>query len=100
MRGQLEGGRGSTQQDYIAFWHDGQHKRATPVNVAFPPHEAPRGGILDELIVAALKTAHPEVSRIELNGAVSMYGADREISMGDGRVGSAEFNGSHWRVHL
>lgn len=96
----LESGRGRTQQDYVAFWNDGAERRASSVRVVFPPHEPPRGSVLEELIISALRVDHADAPTVNLHGAISLYGADREIVVGDGRVGSAEFLGDGWRVHL
>jgi hypothetical protein len=96
-RTRFESGRGSTQQDYLAFWTDGKQVQSASAHVVYPPHEAPRGSILDELLLAAVREKHPEATAIV--GGVSMYGTDREICFGDGRIASAAFEQNGWRVY-
>lgn len=95
------------EKSYLVFWYDGTHNVATIVPLAHPPHEAPRGSILEELVVEALADAHGMPSAdllvngvFELPSAAWSQGRSFEIAVGEGIVGSVECTVEGWRVHL
>ena len=101
------------EKHFLAFWYDGNGNRASVVKVAHPPHDEPRGSILEDLLrdaIAATETdfcnqtmAGPDVllnGAVELQTAAWAAGHCREIVTGEGKVGAVECTGGDWRVVL
>lgn len=89
---------GKTTQPYFAFWYDGERRRKAVVHIMYPPHEDPRGSVLDDFIIAGLKEQFPNTPKVVLLGSVAMWGAEREIAMGDGSISQVVLHQDQWRV--
>lgn len=94
-------------KDFLVFWYDGNGNRATVIAIKHPPHDEPRGSVLEELLIEGIVEAE-SISKddVLLSGAVELGlsawspGACRELVTGEGRVGSVECTATGWRVHL
>lgn len=95
-------------KDYIATWRPnrGSHLTASVVRVLAPPHEEPKGTILEELVVDALADHHSVeadaievLSVVELPNATWCHGQTREVVVA-GRAASLEAGHNGWRIHI
>jgi hypothetical protein len=91
------------QKEFLAFWYDGNHNRVDVVTIIHPPHEEPRGAVLEALLIDGLARKH-EVEDPMLHGAVELSaaawaaGQTREVVIGDGYPVVVECTGGAWRV--
>lgn len=93
------------EMDVLVFWrvyggalHDGA-EHASVVRVKHPPHDDPKGSILEGLVRDAL-------GDVAIHGIVQLplatwnRGASATLAVGDGRVGSLECTVAGWQVHI
>lgn len=98
------------EKHFLVFWND---NRATVAKIQHPPHDEPRGSVLETLLrdyIAQNETdydgetlATPDVllnGAVELTTAAWAVGHTREIVIGNGAVASVECTGGDWRVVL
>ena len=100
------------EKHYLVFWRDharpvagasGLPPTASVVRLMVPPHDLPKGTILEELVTDALEeTSEGRVilaGVVELPAAVWSNGRCQDLAVG-GRVGSLECTDGQWRVHV
>lgn len=100
-------------RDYLVFWRgwtpDGNQvfrdTGASVVRLSCPPHDEPRGRVLDDLAKEAIAGSGaakmPEVlGVVELPPAQWSRGAQRAVSLGTGKVAALECGGNGWALHL
>lgn len=94
-------------RDYLVFWlSDTKSNGATVVRIDHPPHEAPAGKVLDDLVLDAVRGHNPKVEGVRVVGVCELApahwsrGAQRAVSLGDGRVAALECGGNGWALHL
>lgn len=92
------------EMDVLVFWrqhphapYDGEH--ASVVRVKHPPHDDPKGSILEGLVRDALGDVAIH-GIVQLPQATWNRGASATLAVGDGRVGSLECTVAGWQVHI
>lgn len=89
-------------RDFLVFWSvDVIRQRGEPqvVRVNYPPHEEPKGTILEDLLRAAIPYAGYPVS---IDGAMQLppqrLGMSLDLATGTGHIASVECYAAGWRV--
>lgn len=85
------------EKHFIAFW---QNARPTIEVIKHPPHDAPRGSILRDMIVGEGNDAgKPKFQgAIELGSPWWHNGATLELATFDGSIAAVECSAGAWRV--
>ena len=89
------------EQEFLVFWYDGNDNRVSIVKVKHPPHEKPRGTILEDLLSQPLLDQCLVMINgyVELPGAAWNQRAHRELGAGNGQPLSLECGAEGWKIH-